>query len=376
MRVLHLLASRGAGGAEILVRDLAIELQGRNVEVGIAFISRAVELKASPKFEAGYQQLLKDASVQTFDLGHDCRRNPLMGALRLNAILRRFRPDILHVHLEYGLLYRLLLWPRKITTVYTHHIDHFRRGKATFRILSLTVDHVVAISRQAESLLRSVAGVRVTRIMNAARFRIQDSSGPAEARFGVQVLSVGGLHPQKNYQRLIRIVAGLLKQRPQLSGRVRFLIAGDGPERPLLERQIAQLGLGPVISLLGTRSDVHDLMGRSDLLLMTSDYEGLPITLLEALHAGLPIVATDVGGVSEVVDHGENGLLAPAADERALADHIFRLIDEPELRTGFGQRSLQMAQQFSIEESAERHLTLYRALLLSKPAGRAEAQIG
>ena len=363
MRVLHLLASRGAGGAEVLVRDLAIELRQRDVKVGIAFISRAADLGGSPEFESRYQQVLDRAAIPAFDLGHDCRRNPLIGAVRLNRILKQYRPDILHIHLEYGLLFRLLLWPARILTIYTHHIDRFRRGRALFRLLSLTVDHFIAISRQTDNLLRTVAGDRVTRIVNAVRFNKSAPSSRAKHGPVVQVLSVGGLFPQKNYSRHLRIVAALLKRRPDLADKVRFLIAGDGPERAGLERQIAMRGLAPAASLLGIRSDVHDLMIRSDLLLMTSDYEGLPITLIEALHAGLPIVATDVGGCAEVVDHETNGFLAPLEDERALSDYLLRLIDDAELRASFGQEARRKARSFSIDESAERHLTLYCELL-------------
>jgi glycosyltransferase involved in cell wall biosynthesis len=162
---------------------------------------------------------------------------------------------------------------------------------------------------------------------------------------------------------LIRTVAGLVGARPDLAERLQVLIMGDGPERPRLERLIQEANLGEIIELLGTRTDVHEMMSRSDLQLMTSDYEGLPITLIEAAHAGLPIVATDVGGCSEIVEHGRNGFLAPAGDDSALAKHIEALIDDPKLRKEFSRASLRVAQQFSITANADQHLALYQRVL-------------
>jgi glycosyltransferase involved in cell wall biosynthesis len=360
MRILFVLASRGAGGAEILVRDLAIELRRKGAEIGIAFISRTEDLGGSPEFQARYQATLDAASVRTFDLGHVCRRNPFLGAVRLYRIIRQFRPHVLHIHLQFGLLFRLLLGPLRIATVYTHHQDRFRRGKLLFCALALRVDHHVAISRQTENLLRAAVGDSVTRIVNAVAFPRGDSRPKSKALGGFQVISAGGLRPEKDFSTLIRIAAVLLEDRPDLSGQVRFLIAGDGPERAKLESQIRETHLGPVVSLLGIRTDVPALMAVSKLFLMTSRSEGLPMTLLEALHAGLPIVATDVGGVSEVVEHGKNGLLASAGDAEALAAHLRTLIYDPNLRARFGRASLEKAQQFSIEANAEQHLALYR----------------
>jgi glycosyltransferase involved in cell wall biosynthesis len=364
MRILFVLASRGAGGAEILVRDLAVELRDRGVDVGIAFVSRAVDLEASPEFEADYQRALTAKSIATFDLGHECRRSPVRGSRRLHDVITQFQPDVVHIHLQYGLLFRLLLWPRRIRTIYTHHIDRFRKGRMVFRLLSFTVDHFIAISHQTERLLRSAVGDRVTRIMNAVRFPHADAPRRMKSPMQpFQILSAGGLYPQKDYPTLVRVATRLLADRPDLSGRIRFLLAGGGPEREPLEQQISDARLDSTIVLLGTRTDVPQLMAQSDLLLMTSAYEGLPITLIEAMHAGLPLVATDVGGCSEIVDHGHNGFLAGSGDETALARYVQNLIDDPDLRLRFSRASKAKAQQFSMAANAEHHLALYRRVL-------------
>ena len=360
MKILFLLASRAAGGAEILVRDLATELAHRGLEVGIVFISRQADLGGSPEFEARYQETLEANSVETFDLGHECRRNPVLGARRLLTVIDRFRPDVLHVHLQYGLLFRLLLWPRRIATVYTHHTDRFRQGRRLFRLLSLTVDRFVAISRQTEKLLRPVVGDRVSRIFNAVRFPGRSGATPGRAADCVQIISVGRLYPPKDYPTLVRTVARLLEIRPDLRAQVRFLVVGKGPGGEQLTEQIAAAGLESTITLLGTRTDVDRLMVESDLFLMTSIAEGLPITLIEALHAGLPIVATDVGGCSEIVEHGVNGFLAPPGDASALARHLEQLIDNAPLRAAFAAASLEKATQFSIANCAADHIALYR----------------
>jgi glycosyltransferase involved in cell wall biosynthesis len=366
-RILHILASAGPGGAEILIRDLTSEMRARGHITAIAFVSHAAEVGNSPAFEAEFKDRLECASVEVLHLGHAGRRNPFYGAWKLYQTIRFFRPDVIHIHLEWGLVFRLLLGPfapHDGVTVYTHHINKFRKGATLFRLLAWPVDGVVAISESNRKLLEKQVSAPVRYIPNAVALATScDGRKRRKVPGAFQVLSVGQLYPQKDYPTLVETAWLIFDQRPDLAGKLVFQIAGDGPERGRLEALIRERGLQRHVSLLGTRSDVPDLMCKSDLLLMTSAYEGLPIALLEALHAGLPIVATSVGAVPEVVGHGDNGLLAPPGDATQLAAHVLAILSDPDLARRFSARSRQLAADYGIVQCAQRHLEFYQDLL-------------
>jgi glycosyltransferase involved in cell wall biosynthesis len=140
------------------------------------------------------------------------------------------------------------------------------------------------------------------------------------------------------------------------------LIAGDGSERVKLCAQASDLGLGAgIVRFLGVRDDVPDLMATSDALVLPSRWEGLPMVLLEAASAGLPVVATDVGGNAEVVVDQETGLLVPPDDEAALSDAMVRVASlSAEGRHQMGRRARQLVQErYSLHAVVDAWMDLY-----------------
>jgi glycosyltransferase involved in cell wall biosynthesis len=147
-------------------------------------------------------------------------------------------------------------------------------------------------------------------------------------------------------------------------GSIRLLIAGDGPERPRLVSEIARLGLDGAVELLGTRGDVHELLAAADVFVLSSESEGMPMSVLEAMAAGLPVVASAVGGVPEVVRDGETGALVPPRDPVALAEAIRLLVADPALRQRFGDAGRRRVErEFAVADFRRAHLELYRAAL-------------
>ena len=150
----------------------------------------------------------------------------------------------------------------------------------------------------------------------------------------VLVLGVGRLAPQKQFARFIDVVARVRRQIP-----VQAVIAGgDQGCQADLEAQTARLGLQDAIRLLGRVPDAHELMSAGDIFLLSSDHEGMPNVILEAMAAGVPCVATRVNGVGDLIHHGETGFVAPHdADE--LAQHVIRLAADADLRRVVGVRA-------------------------------------
>jgi glycosyltransferase involved in cell wall biosynthesis len=143
-----------------------------------------------------------------------------------------------------------------------------------------------------------------------------------------------------------------------------LLLVGDGPERSKIEAEIASRGLAHCVRLLGTRRDVPRLLQACDLCLLTSISEGIPLTLIEGMAAGLPVVSTDVGGVHEVVQPGVTGVLVPAGHDAQLAEAILLIASDPSLRTRMGERGAERArQEFSEGRMHERYRQLLEAML-------------
>jgi len=188
----------------------------------------------------------------------------------------------------------------------------------------------------------------------------------SEAGVGDQdlfLLSVGRLVHQKAHEFLVAAMPSVLKEFPD----AKVGICGDGFLRPQLEAQIQSLGLQKSVILLGKFDNVTKFLVAADLFVLPSRWEGLPIALLEAMSVGLPVIATRVEGVDEVVVDREHGLLVPVGDESALSDAILQLLREPQLRHKMGMAAKQrLLESYSIDHMGEKYLSLMIDILKNR----------
>ena len=181
------------------------------------------------------------------------------------------------------------------------------------------------------------------------------------------VAVIGNLWPVKGHRTLVEAVARL----PAELRHVRFLCAGEGPEKEYLERRIPELGLADRVCLLGHRLDVPAILARARAACLCSSAEGLSNALMEAMAARLPVVATSVGGNPELVRDGDNGFLVPYGDAAALAEKIAALLSRPEEAREMGLRGRRRVElELSLERMAEGHGALYRRALGAAPPVR------
>ena len=170
------------------------------------------------------------------------------------------------------------------------------------------------------------------------------------------VLTVARLDAQKGVGYLLEAVA--------LAPEAQFVLAGEGPERAALEAQAAALGIAERVTFLGFRTDIADLIAVCDLFVLPSLFEGLPLSVLEAMAAGRPVIATAIGGTDEAITSGETGLLVPPADPAALAGAIRALLADPPLAGRLAQAGRARAEaQFSAERMVREVTQVYRELL-------------
>jgi glycosyltransferase involved in cell wall biosynthesis len=179
--------------------------------------------------------------------------------------------------------------------------------------------------------------------------------------------TVCNLRPQKALDVMLSAVASL---RPKLPD-CRLLIVGDGVEREGLEALAEQLGLADAVTFLGQRDDIPDVLAAFDLFALSSDFEGMPLAVIEAMGAGLPVAATRVGGIPDLIDDGVQGLLVPARDAGALASAMGELLSAPDLSRRLGEAGRARRQEeFDIDVVVSRVERLYEELAgISRGAG-------
>ena len=183
---------------------------------------------------------------------------------------------------------------------------------------------------------------------------------------------MAGLRPLKNHSLLLQAFASVSRQLPDA-----LLLLVGPPDRlnpdyaESLRRLAQELGVESCVRFLGSRADVPDILRASDVFVLSSDYEGNPLSVLEAMATGLPVVSTAVGGVPELVQHGATGLLVPAGDARALAEAITQLGRDADQRAAMGHAARQTAlERFDVRAMSRAYAALYQQLLHAHPTKR------
>lgn len=232
---------------------------------------------------------------------------------------------------------------------------------------------MVAVSKevyQAEVQRSGIDPKKVTMIpsgVQVQRFIDPDPASTEQLReaWGIQprthlIGTVGRFVPPKGHTYLLDAIVRLQSQFPD----VKTLVVGDGALLRPMEEKAQALGLSDAVVFTGIRRDVPEILALLDVFVLPSLWEGLPIALLEAMAAGLPVVATRVGGVPEVVEDGVTGLLVPPRDPDALAEAITRLLRDPDLRCKMGQAGRERVEsEFSVEKMVRKTETLYEEVL-------------
>lgn len=301
--------------------------------------------------------------------------------------MRRRRIDILHTHKVGSNFWGALIAPRVPVPVFVAH-EHtwswqgqpLRRWADRF-LIARRADAFVAVSeadRRRMTEIERIPPEKTRYIPNGIMVPERpEHDGDVRAELGIRpdqpvVGMVATLRPQKAYDVLIR-AAGRLRDR--VPG-VRVLVAGgeenqSAAERPRLQALIDELGLGETVTLLGVRRDAFNVIEACDVGTLSSDYEGSPLTVLEYMEAGKPVVATRVGGVPDQVVEGETGLLVAPRDPAALAEALASLLRDPERAREMGAAGRERRlREFTIEATTRRVEELYEELYAAKAGQR------
>ena len=361
-RVLLLITLAETGGAQQYVASL------------LPALAREYDVLVAAHGDGFLGDASRRAGVRYLSLRHVRRPlhplRDLLGLVELYRLIRRERPAVVHANSsKAGILGRLAAVAARVPVrLFTVHGWAFKAHQGLAARLYLWADRAmsplttttICVAHgevEAGIRARTCRPGRTVMIHNGVELdRPQRAPGPP--RTPVTLLSVGRFRPPKDFTTLVHAMAALEP------GTARLQIAGDGPDRQALEQEIATLDLGPTVELLGTRHDVDRLLAAADIFVLSSDSEGLPMSVLEAMAAGLPVIATAVGGVPELVTDKQTGALVPPRDSQALAAAIATIATDPQLRDRLGTASRRRAEtEFSLETCRQRHLDLYRDLL-------------
>jgi glycosyltransferase involved in cell wall biosynthesis len=308
--------------------------------------------------------------VPTVCLGRGGRH--LRWMWRLRRMLRTDPVDVVHAHSPVPAIgARLVLAtlparvrPRMVTTdhnVWESHVAPTRWANTA--TVFLDDAHLAVAAGVARSMPRRIRGRVEVLVHGLDPDAVREEAG---GRFAARrdlcirddelvVVTVANLRRQKAYPDLLAAARLVLDERPD----VRFLAAGQGPDEAAIRELHARLGLGERFRLLGYRPDAVRVLAAGDVFCLASHQEGLPVALMEAMVLGLPTVATDVGGVTELVEHGRHGLLVPPGRPELLAAALLELLADPDRRAAMGSAAAARGEAMSAEHAVRRVEDLY-----------------
>ena len=380
-RILRVIARLNIGGPAIQAVCLTAELNSGDYRTMLA-----VGVVGKNEGDMSYlaeQQGVEPVVIQ--EMGREIHWwDDLIALKRLVKIIRNYKPDIVHTHTaKAGTLGRLAAVitkvPIRVHTFHGHVFDGYFSPRTTRffirieRLLAHYTHRIIAISQSQKKDLSARYHIAFPKRFSVVplgldldRLLCLSSNGAkGDSAFNLNpddlvVSIIGRLVPIKNHQ-LFLSSARLLVQ--QFGANVRFLVVGDGELRSTLEQQTVQLGLSDHVHFVGWQADVTKVYQASDIVVLTSLNEGTPVSIIEAMAAAKPVVATAVGGVADVVANGNTGFIVPSNDVQALTDKILILLKNENLRYQFGQRARkQVAFQFSTKRLVRDMDSLYQEL--------------
>jgi len=292
----------------------------------------------------------------------------------LIRLIRRHKIDIVHVHSqEAGLPMRLVAWlAGTAKIIYTPQTIDIRRANwqgvylQIERMLAHLTDLIISVNEfdRKRLISLSISANKVVTIPNGIDLtRFDALINPSHIREDLGLLAgrplimqVGRLSPQKKPLAFLKGAAVVARRYPE----AQFALIGEGPLQAALVQQIQALGLQEQVHLLGWRDQAFKLLAAADIVTLTSQWEGTPYALLEAMAWSRPIVTTAANGCSEVVNHGVTGYLAPVGDIDAWADAVINLLDDPAKAATMGQQGRYRVEQcFSLEQMIRQIESVY-----------------
>lgn len=372
IKILYVITALNIGGAEMMLYRMLKFLEKEKYEIKVVSL---INKGAVGKL------IHDDLGIEVYALGIINFTRLIFGIIRLKRIITGFKPEIVHSHMVHANLVtritRLLCrFPVLICTI--HNLEERGSKKSGWirEMLYRLTDPLCDLTTQVSKIglekyinKKIVSRNKIAYIPNGIdmqNYAINTNSNKnlieiLDIKGKFILLAVGSLTVQKDYPNMLKAVKIVSSKFPELI----LLIAGSGPLMVELQAVTKELEIDDVVKFLGIRNDVPALMDIADLYIMSSSWEGLPVVLLEAASSRLPIVATDVGGNSEVVINEKNGLLVPATNSEVLSMAIIKIINmNNEERIAMGNYGYNYVQEnYSLEKIISIWESVYQKIL-------------
>ncbi|NQU48692.1 MAG: glycosyltransferase [Planctomycetes bacterium] len=354
---MHLIPDLRIGGAERMAVTLANGLAESGNKVLLVAVRNGGPQEAQLRTDLGIELIILGLNRASIKRPFSFFRSVRRIRMRLDQIIRDFKPDVVHSHIPEDDLF--LSGSVRRTKIGVHvpvihsinfHLNRERfgiRGRTRMKILSRAIRRATAVWAVSDAVARSVAektglgDCDITVMPNGidlSHFSKMPNRLSAREQLGLpqgvpMILGVGRLDPIKNYLLMIDASSIVLNKYPNAV----FVIAGEGAHRTEMEQRIETLGVGENWLLLGQRDDIPLCLAAADFFVQPSHCEGFGLAIIEAMASSRAVIATDVGGVSEILKHEHTGLLVPQGDRRALANGMLKLLNEPDLSRQLGE---------------------------------------
>lgn len=358
VKVLQIINSLHARGAEALLKNFVI--QAKN--------NKKMQMEICVLYPNGiFRKEIKNKGISIWDLGLKFKYD-LRGIIKLISLIKRGEYSIVHVHLFpanlFGSLASLFL-PKNIKFIFSeHNVYNRRRSFKIFKILDTLIYSryykIICVSKQVRvALIEWLPNLQIKSVVISNGVPVPDLSN----RFPIKkydALFVGSLTKAKGVDILLKAI-NILKEKYQKE--IKAVIVGKGDLEEELKELVKELGIGEEVEFLGVRRDIGRLMKSAKLFVLPSRWEGLPLTILEAMSSGAGIIATKVGGIPEVIQNGKEGVLISSEDPEALAKAIAELLKDRELRVKLGINAYKRVKEgYSIEVYTKNILGFYKSL--------------
>jgi glycosyltransferase involved in cell wall biosynthesis len=368
MNILFIITRADAiGGAQVHVKDLAVSLQADHHKVLV--LTGESGIYNEDLNQAGIESVACDSLKRTV--------NPILDGKSLRYILyiiNQFKPDLIAAHSsKTGILARLASQITKVPCVFTAHGWSFTTGipepnRTIYRWLEkLTAslaDKIICVSEYDRQigLQAGMSSDKLLTIRNGMKdVGAELKANPAQAA-PIKVAMVARFDRQKDHHTLIEAFKDLKGE---------LLLIGDGPGLEETKARVEQLGMNDRVSFLGFRQDIAEILATVQIYALISNWEGLPCTIIEAMRAGLPVVASDVGGVREIVLDGQTGYLAPRGDIQTVRQKLEYLLSNEQARISMGILGRQKYEsQLTFQHMYAKTLSTYQAAIAKRDAER------
>jgi glycosyltransferase involved in cell wall biosynthesis len=367
----------GHGGAEGVAVKLAMSVDPRRFRRSLC-VTRPPTRSGRAPTEIN-ERRLREAGVEVLSLQRSGRTD-LASWMPLVRFLRDQDVDIIHAH-KFGsnvwgtVVGRMLRLPIVIGHEHTWSFEgHAVRRVVDRHVVAAHCDAIIAVSALDRQRMIETVGMPREKVVLIPNGITWEGSGDrdvvrAELGYGERtslLVLIAVLRPQKAIPVMLEAMARLRRAHPE----VRLLVAGPG-DLGQMDANAASAGVDDIVRFIGPRDDVPALLAAADVGVLSSDYEGSPLTILEYMAAGLPVVATSVGGVPEIVEDGVTGILVPRRDPTALATALAQVLDHPEEARAMGARGrVRQRERFSDAAMVATVSDLYDRLLALKQRGR------